>query len=182
MAGVTFKQLKEKGIAEAKKLLWIFAYLWVLFGLFALHKSIVLSEPSFFHQCFAVINALIMAKIIFIAEEFHVAEELTDRPLIYPIAYRSAVFALILIIFHLFEGVLAGLWKGKSALDSIGSNGMLELLVLAVIMFVVLMPFFALREVARDIGGDKLFEQFFLRRSGRLRSERGAEASQQKQA
>jgi hypothetical protein len=39
------------------------------------------------------------------------------------------------------------------------------MLVLAVIMFVVLMPFFALREVARDIGGDKLYEQFFLRRS-----------------
>ena len=39
------------------------------------------------------------------------------------------------------------------------------MLVLGVIMFVVLMPFFALKEVARDVGGDKLFEHFFLRRS-----------------
>lgn len=38
-------RLKEKGLTEAKKLLWIFAYLWVLLGLFALHKSIVLGEP-----------------------------------------------------------------------------------------------------------------------------------------
>ena len=58
-----------------------------------------------------------------------------------------------------------GLWKGKTITDSIGATSFLELLVLAVIMFVVLMPFFALREVARDIGGDKLYEQFFLRRS-----------------
>mgnify|MGYP000107774247 CR=1 FL=1 len=50
-------------------------------------------------------------------------------------------------------------------MSSIGAQVILELLVLAVIMFVVLMPFFALREVARDIGGDKLFEQFFLRRT-----------------
>ena len=32
-------------------------------------------------------------------------------------------------------------------------------------MFFVLMPFFALREVGRDIGDDKLFEQFFVRRT-----------------
>ena len=40
-----------------------------------------------------------------------------------------------------------------------------KMLVFAVIMFVVLMPFFALAEVGRDIGDDKLFEQFFVRRS-----------------
>jgi hypothetical protein len=32
-------------------------------------------------------------------------------------------------------------------------------------MFVVLMPFFALREIGRDIGDDKLFDQFFVRRT-----------------
>jgi len=165
MAEDLFNRLKQKGVVEAKKLLWIFAYLWVLLGLFALHKSIVLGEPSFYHQGFAIINALVLAKIIFFAEEFHVAEELKDRPLIYPIAYRSAVFALILIAFHLLEEVLAGLWKGKSVMDSVGANAFFEMLVLAVIMFVVLMPFFALKEVARDVGGDKLFEHFFLRRS-----------------
>src|SRR5215510_571435 len=138
MAGGTLDRLKEKGVAEAKKLLWIFAYLWVLFGLFALHKSIVLGTPSFYHQGFAVINALVLAKIIFFAEEFHVADKLKDRPLIYPIAYRSAVFSLILIVFHLIEEVLAGLWRGKSVMDSIGAKAILELLVLAVIMFVVL--------------------------------------------
>jgi hypothetical protein len=164
MAGDLLNHVKEKGVIEAKKLLWIFAYLWVLLGLFALHKSIVLGDPSFYHQA-AVINALVLAKIIFFAEEFHVAEELKDRPLIYPIAYRSAVFSMILIVFHVVEEVIVGLWKGKTVMDSIGANSFLEMLVLAVIMFVVLMPFFALREVARDIGGDKLYEQFFLRRT-----------------
>jgi hypothetical protein len=164
MAGDLLNLVKEKGVVEAKKLLWIFAYLWVLLGLFALHKSIVLGDPSFYHQGFAIINALVLAKIIFIAEEFHVAEELKDRPLIYPIAYRSAVFSMILIFFHVIEEVIVGMWKGKTLMDSISANSFLEMLVLAVIMFVVLMPFFALREVARDIGGDKLYEQFFLRR------------------
>ncbi|QIG93635.1 MULTISPECIES: hypothetical protein [unclassified Bradyrhizobium] len=164
MAEDLLNRLKEKGVVEAKKLLWIFAYLWVLLGLFALHKSIVLGEASFYHQGFAIINALVLAKIVFVAEELHVADELRDKPLIYPIAYRSAVFSIILLVFHLLEEGLAALWKGKTVMSSIGTQGVLEQLVLAVIMFVVLMPFFALREIARDIGGDELFEQFFVRR------------------
>ena len=83
MAGDELDRLKERVIPEAKKLLWIVAYLWVLLSLFALHKSIILGEPSFYHQGFAIINAFVLAKIIFVAEDFHVAEKLKDRPLIY---------------------------------------------------------------------------------------------------
>jgi hypothetical protein len=165
MAGDAFSRVKEKAIPEAKRLLWIFVYLWVLLGLFALHKSIVIGEPSFYHQGLAIINALVLAKIIFIGEEFHLADELRERPLIYPIVYRSAVFSLLLVVFHLIEQVLVGVWKGKALMDCVDGKSVLELVVLAVIMFFVLMPFFALIEIARDVGGDKLFEQFFLRRT-----------------
>jgi len=162
-------RLKEKGVTEARKLFWIFAYLWVLLGLFALHKSIVLNEPDLvYHQGFAVINALVLAKIIFIAEAFQVADHLKKKPLIYPIMYKSAVFALILISFHTLEEILRGIWHGKTVAESITAldgGRLVEILVIGVIMFVVLMPFFALREIARDIGDDKLFEQFFVRRT-----------------
>ena len=165
--GDQLNRLKAKGVTEARRLFWIFAYLWVLLGLFALHKSIVLNEPDpFYHQGFAVINALVLAKIMFFAEAFRVADGLKHKPLIYPILYKSAVFSLILVFFHLLEEVLAGMWHGKTVAESIAAfGGGLEILVVAVIMFVVLMPFFALREVGRDIGDDKLFEQFFVRRT-----------------
>jgi hypothetical protein len=42
MVSDQLNSLKEKGLTEARKLFWIFAYLWVLLGLFAVHKSIVL--------------------------------------------------------------------------------------------------------------------------------------------
>jgi hypothetical protein len=163
------KRLKEKGVTEARRLFSIFAYLWVLFGLFALHKSIVLNEPDpFYHQGFAVINALVLAKIMFVAEALHVADNLRHRPSIYPILYRSAVFSLILISFHVIEEVLVGMWHGKTVTESIaalGGGSLVGILVIGVIMFIVLMPFFALREIGRDIGDDKLFEQFFVRRT-----------------
>src|SRR5579859_1819201 len=169
MVGDQINRLKEKGVIEARRLFWIFAYLWVVLGLFALHKSFVLNEPNpFYHQGFAVINALVLAKIMFVAEAFHVADDLKYKPLICPILYKSAVFSLILISFHLLEEVLTGIWHGKAVAESVtalGGGSLQEILIVGAIMFVVLMPFFALREVGRDIGDDKLFEQFFLRRT-----------------
>ena len=165
----TLDRLKDKSIEEIRKLLWIFAYLWVLLGLFSLHKAIILQDANpFYHQGFAVINALVMAKIVYVAEAFHVADNLKSRPLIYPIVYRSAMFALILILFHIMEEALRAKWHGKpwsEVLAASGAGSLLELLVLGLIIFLSMMPFFALREVGRDIGEDKMFEQFFLRRT-----------------
>jgi hypothetical protein len=170
MANDQLNRIREKGVTEARRLFWIFAYLWVLLGLFALHKSIVLNEPGlFYHQGFAVINALVLAKIMFVAEALQVADNLKHKPLIYPIVYKSAVFSVILISSHIFEEVLGGMWHGKTVAESmadLGGGGSLEgILVFGVIGFIVLMPFFALREIGRDIGDNKLFEQFFVRRT-----------------
>jgi hypothetical protein len=168
MTSDRLNHLKEKSVTEGKKLFWIFLYLWILLGLFAVHKSIVLNEPNpFYHQGFAMINALVLAKVMFIAEVFNVADELKRKPLIYPIVYKSAVFALMLVSFHLLEGILSGLWHDRSIAESINAlrTNSLQLIVFGLIMFIVLMPFFALREIARDVGADNLFEQFFQRRN-----------------
>ncbi len=38
------------------------------------------------------------------------------------------------------------------------------IIIVATIMFVVLIPFFAFKEIGRHIGEDKLYELFFVRR------------------
>jgi len=168
MVSDRLNQFKDRGITEAKRFFWIFLYLWILLGLFALHKSIVLNEPHpFYHQGFAVINAFVLAKIMLIAEVFHVADNLKHKPLIYPIVYKSAVFSLILLSCHVLEETLSAAWHGQSVAEKImdsGGGSLIGLVVSAVIMFVVLMPFFAFREMGRDIGNQKLFEQFFRQR------------------
>lgn len=168
MVSDQLNHFREKGVTEAKRLFWIFVYLWILLGLFALHKSVVLNEPDpFYHQGFAVINALVLAKVMFIAETFHVADGLKRKPLIYPIVYKSAAFALILISFHVLEEILSGVWHGQSiakSINALGTGSLKELVVFGVIMFVVLMPFFALTEIGRDFGKEELFKQFFLHR------------------
>jgi hypothetical protein len=161
--------IRQKSIVEARKLLWIFLYLWVLLALFSIHKSIVLNEPNLlYHQGFAFINAWLLAKVMLTAEMFHVADNLKHKPLIYPIVLKSAVFSMLLMSFHVFEEVLVGMWHGKTFTESIpavGGGSLKGIFSVGIIMFVALMPFFALRELARDFGDDRLYELFFVRRT-----------------
>jgi hypothetical protein len=162
-------QIKAKGIAEGKRLLRIFVYLWVLLALFSIHKSIVLNEPNLlFHQGFALINAWLLAKVMLTAEMFNVGDNLNHKPLIYPIVFKSAIFSMILTSFYVIEETLIGLWHGKTVMDGIpdiGGGSLKGILVVGVMMFVVLMPFFALKEIGRAIGEDKLHELFFVQRT-----------------
>ena len=101
------------------------------------------------------------------AEIFHVADNLQHKPLIYPIVFKSVVFAVLLISFYLLEEVLLGLWHGKTVAESIptlGGGTLKGIFGVGFIVFIVLMPFFALREFGRVIGEDKLYELFFTRR------------------
>jgi hypothetical protein len=162
-------QIKAKGIVEGKRLFWMFVYLWVLLGLFSIHKSIVLNEPNLlYHQGFAFINAWLLAKVMLTAEMFHVADNLKHKPLIYPIMFKSATYSMILMSFYIIEETLIGMWHGKTATESIpdiGGGSLKGILVVGFMMFVVLMPFFALREISRAIGDDNLYELFLVRGS-----------------
>jgi hypothetical protein len=166
MLNEKFNRIKQKGIEEARNLFWIFVYLWALLSLFAVHKALILNEPNlFYHGGFAVINAWLLAKVMLAAEMLHIADNLKHKPLIYPIVFKSAVFSLILISFYVIEEIVLGMWKGETFADSVPAIGLKGELVVAMIMFVVLMPFFALRELGRDIGADKLYEHFLVRRT-----------------
>jgi hypothetical protein len=163
-----FAALVDRALREARKFLVIFAYLWILLGLFALHKSILLPNEGVFHgQIFAIVNALVLAKVMLVAEILHLGEHLRSRPLIYPVLLKSALFAVVLICFHLIEEVLAGLVRGRRLSESVADigGGTLEgIFAVGFIIFVVLIPFFAFREVAGVVGGREMRDLFLVRR------------------
>ena len=140
-----------------------------MLGLFSIHKSIVLNEPNLiYHQGFAIINAFLLAKVMLTAEMFHVAENLDHKPLIYPIMFKSVIYSTILMSFYIIEETLVGMWHGKSATDSIpdvGGGSLEGILVVGLMMFVVLVPFFGLKEIGRAIGDDNLYELLLVRGS-----------------
>ncbi len=153
-------RLKTGAIDETRKLFWIFIYLWVLLSLFSFHKALILNEERLiYNQGFALINALALAKVVLVGEFFHVGDNLKNRPLIYPILFKSAVFAVILICFHIIEETLIGVLHGMTlsqSIPDIGGGKLQGILMVGIMMFIVLMPFFAFREFERAIGTEEL--------------------------
>lgn len=165
-------RLKERAISEAKRFAVIVVYLCMLFVLLQLHKLTVLrgQEPvtAFAYPIgFALINALILGKIILIAEAIHVGERFKDRALVYAILFKSATFSILLVCFEILEEVLVGLFHHKTisqSMPTLGGGGLDGTLLVGLMVFIVLIPFFSFTEVARVIGEGELLSMIFKRR------------------
>ncbi len=153
---------------ETKRLLVIVLYLWVIFGLYVLSETIVLSKEhiNFASHGFALINALVLAKVLLVAEDLNFADGFRNKPLIYPILYKAFAFAILFVAAHIAESELLGLWHGKGAIASfppIGGGTAKGFACVVALMFVALVPFFAFREIGRVIGEDRLWDMLFKR-------------------
>jgi hypothetical protein len=148
-------------VSEFKQFLAIFFYLWLLFALFAYHDAIVLAQHNIDYKPygFAFINAFVLAKVMLLAEKLNLGRKLVHRPLVFPILYKSIIFAAILISFQFIEKTIVGLVKGKGfsgSVPHIGGGTFFGVVTVAVIISVSLIPFFAYREVGRIMGRDEL--------------------------
>jgi hypothetical protein len=112
-------------------------------------------QISFRFYGLAVVNALVLGKIMLIAEDLRFADRLENKPLIYPIAYKSIAFTVLLMVAYIVEEIAVGLFHGKTVTESfpeIGGGGLAGVLTTAAIMCVALVPFFSFREIARIVG------------------------------
>jgi hypothetical protein len=151
--------LKERIIEEAKKFAGIVLYLWAVFIVFLLHEWVVLSEHhiGFKFYGLAMINAVLLGKIMLIAENFRFAEQLNRKPLVYPIVYKSVAFTTLLFVAYIVEETLFGVLGGNglaASFPDIGGGTVLGFVLLWCIFCLVLVPFFAFKEVERAVGPD----------------------------
>jgi hypothetical protein len=75
--------------------------------------------------------------------------------LIGPIAYKSALFSVLLISAYLLEEVIVGAFHGKGPAESfprVGDGTVWGILAMAFVLCLALVPFFAFREMARVLG------------------------------
>ena len=160
--------LKARAIDEIKKFSLITLYLWVLFALFSLHRTIVLEQEhvNFQEQGFAIVNALVLAKVMLIAEDLNLGSRLEDKPLFHSVLGHSAAFSIVLICFHIVEDAVIAWLHGKPLADSLaafGSGDLKGVLAVGAIVFVTLIPFFMFAEIGRVLGQDKLWQLLITR-------------------
>jgi hypothetical protein len=149
--------LKTRLYDELRRFLMIFAYLWLVFLVFLVHEWIVLADHhiGFRFYGLAAINALVLSKIMLIAEELGFAERFENGPLIVPIVYKSVLFSLLLVTAYILEEIVFGQFRGKGVAESfptLGGGGMAGTLCVTALLCIALVPFFAFREIARTVG------------------------------
>ena len=171
--------LKERTVQEFK-LFWMIAlYLWLFLGSFTIYRRLIVDETgaAYLHYGIAVIEALVIAKVILIGKMFGFSRRFEDRPLIVPVLYKSILFGILVMLFgvleHLVEGWMhkQGLWGG---LREIGELGAYELGARSLMLIVAFIPFFAFWEIGRVLGAQKLAAMFFAKREAPVEAQRRA--------
>lgn len=157
------RTLRQRVAHEMRQFMIMFLYLWALFGLFVLNESVVdrTHGNAMVFQGFALINALVMAKVMLLAELFDVGRHFRRWPLLITILVEAASYTVLFLAVHVLERVLVGLYHGESvstSMPSFGGGGLAGLLTISAIVFVSLLPFFTFKHVARAIGPKRLQE------------------------
>jgi hypothetical protein len=157
---------KQKAVAEFVEYWAISAYLFWFFAVFTWFRRFVLAEYhiSYAHYSFALVEALVLAKLILIGDAFHFGRRFDERPLIVPTLWKAAVFSVWVAAFNVLEHTVEGLLRHRGltgGLEEMASTGKYEVLSRCLIMFSVFIPFFACRQLGRVLGEGQLVTLFF---------------------
>lgn len=165
----SIEALKQKAYRQLREFLIIAAYLWGIFGLLEVHKSMILAEHhvSFAYHGFALINALALAKVMLVAKHLHFGKQFNEAPLIYPTLGKSLLFTGVLACFKILEEATMSLYRRDSfhqRMAELGAGTWKGFLTLSVLVLVLLIPFVGFGELQRVLGAGKLGELFFRQR------------------
>ena len=147
-----------------ERMFMIAMYIGVLLSLFAIHRYFLLGDGGLAsHIGFSFLNGFALAKVILVGQELRIGDNFRNKPLIYVIGFKSAIFAVLLLIFRILEETIIGLVEGRGVHEALMSappglehNRLLGMTLVCIIMFFSLMPFFAYLEFEQVIGAKEL--------------------------
>lgn len=148
---------KEKAFGELRKLSVTVIYLWVFLSVFTLHREIILANYHINYSAkfgFALINAVILAKFIWLGEILHAGKKASGKALLYSTLWNSAIFTVILTVCHLLEESLVKVWHGQYFAAGISEAiaQPKDIFATMLLVFVVLIPFFFAKGLIEILG------------------------------
>jgi hypothetical protein len=111
------------------------------------------------------VAALILAKAVLIADLVPFINRYPHKPLVYNVAWKTAIYVLIAMFLHYLEH-LVDFWR--EAGDFIAGNQKLlaeivwpHFWAIQILLVALILMYCTMREVIRQIGGDKVRQMFF---------------------
>ena len=164
---------KQKITHEFKEFLIVTLFLAPFFLSFEGFKISLLHEPgnSLFKYGIALLNALVLSKVILIGELVGLGKKSEHKPLIVSTIHKAGMFTVLYVIFRMLEHVIRGLIHGETFLHSVAIADKGVILARALTVFFAFIPLFALFEIRR-VMGEHEFLSLFIRREPRSGSAR----------
>jgi hypothetical protein len=160
------KRWKQVLVHELFEYFFNFAFLTAFFVGFGWYRRLILAEYhiEYLRYWVPVIEAAILAKVIMIGDIMHIGRRFQNKPLAVITLYRTAVFGVFVVLFKFLEAIAVAMIHGKPAAEGIAdiaNKGMDEVLAYCVLVVVVFVPFFAMKEIERVFGAEKIRGMFF---------------------
>ena len=148
---------KDRALDELLKLSIAVAYFWVFLSAVALHREIILANYHINYLAkfgFAFINAVVLAKFMWLGEILHAGKRAAGKALLYSTLWNSALFTVILMVCHLLEEAVVKVWHGRSFAASVSEvvADPRDVFAMMLLVFVALIPFFFAKGLVEILG------------------------------
>lgn len=154
---------KERAKRELKEFTIIAAYLAVLFCAISAYTSLLLGkygESNTLTYSFAIINAMVIAKVILTGDMFRLGRRVESRPLYQSALLKAVLFFVLVVIFHFLEDFIKAFFRGKPLGSVIDEMEVEQVIARSIIIFCAFVPLFLFRELRRVLGEEKLYSLF----------------------
>jgi hypothetical protein len=160
---------RQRVMHELTEFAILTAYLYVTLGSVILMKASVLHDQGvgFVPWGTAILKAAVLAKFMLVGRAMKIGERYSTRPLIWPTLHKAAAFLMLLVVLTIIEEVVVGLIHHQSvatSLEDLTGAKLDETLAGVVILFMVLIPYFAIRVLSEALGEGTLTRMFFVER------------------
>jgi hypothetical protein len=161
------KGLKQKVKHEFEELVILTGYLAFFFCALATYSMLLLDRfhISYFAYGTALINALIIAKVILIGEAAHAGRHFEAKALVYSALWKAFVFAWLVFAFHLAEEMIRDVMHGANVGAALHDIRIYDLLIRSGLIFCLFIPLFLFRELKRVVGDEDFRVLLFHQRS-----------------
>ncbi len=164
-------RLKEKILREFKAY-WInVLYITVFFSIFIDYRRLILAHYQISYKAYGIslINGLVLAKVILVAEHLGLGRRFEDKPLIFPTLYKSFLFTLCVAVLSVVESLVRDFFRAGASVvvpDAFLKCFSYEWFAGMLIVLAAFIPFFGIRELSKVLGEGKISELFFRRKAG----------------
>jgi hypothetical protein len=155
--------LKQKVKHEAKEMVELFVYLFFFFFCLAVYDMLLLNEyhAGSWHFALALVNALLITKVIMIGEYAKLGRRHENKPLIVSAVWKAFIFGLLVYAFHIVEEGIKRLVHGSEVITTPRELRFDQLAARSVVVFCIFVPLFVFRELRRAIGEEKFQAMLF---------------------